>query len=269
MHVHVDRGNHNDQALDTSLLLRFAQGHGRQVRVPVRVAAGLEPPPQLAVEHQERPLPCRIDHECRTGEVTFEVGSLGRIVVDVHEGGDVVAMGLGLVGRTIAAAAARWPAQHRDRWREPGGGRRPRSVRTPSWTLPSGDLGRCRPERAHQGFERCGSPGTLKRHGESTGDGDADARADDRGFGRRRPIIDDGDAALRRDQVGAIEEAIDGQRLAGLGRTVGHVDQAASSRPSSPASPRCRRAGSRARMSTAPASPCVRSRRWRTSASRR
>ena len=58
------------------------------------------------------------------------------------------------------------------------------------------------------------------------GDGDADARADDRGFGRRRPIIDDGDAALRRDQVGAIEEAIDPQRLAGLGRTVGHVDQA-------------------------------------------
>lgn len=64
------------------------------------------------------------------------------------------------------------------------------------------------------------------------GDGDADARADDRGFGRRRPIIDDGDAALRRDQVGAIEEAIDPQRLAGLGRTVGHVDQATSSRPS-------------------------------------
>ena len=88
VHVGVEGGHRHAQARQAGLLVGLAQRHRGQVGVAVGVPAGLEPPAELAVQHQQRARPRGVDHQRRAGEVTLGVVPVRRVVVGRHELGD-------------------------------------------------------------------------------------------------------------------------------------------------------------------------------------
>jgi hypothetical protein len=59
-----------DHQIDqTRFFLSLAQRHVRQIGIPIRVPAQLQPSIQLAVMRQKHPLVIRADQPCRSGEV--------------------------------------------------------------------------------------------------------------------------------------------------------------------------------------------------------
>ena len=79
--------------------------------------------------------------------------------------------------------------------------------------------------------ETCGSPGTHQRHGCSAPGRQADARRLERVRGRRRAVVADPHAPVRGHQVGAVERAVQAERLAQLGRPAAQVAVAADPGP--------------------------------------
>ena len=90
LHRRRGRRHHHRQRVDARLLLRLTEGDGRQVGVSVGVATGLEPAAELAVQHEQRPLPRRVHHERRSGEVARRVAPVRGIGVPTDERHDVV-----------------------------------------------------------------------------------------------------------------------------------------------------------------------------------
>ena len=231
--VEVDRGREHAQAGDAGLLLRLPQRHPGQVAVAVGVAARLEPAPHLGVEEQQHLAGARVDHRRRPGEVALEARAVEGVRVGVDEGEDL---------RRGSPRGCASPGRAAD----DGGSGRGEVVRTDQL------VGRV---QAHAGFDRWSEPGSHQRHGSSVPDGQADAGADGGHVGRRRAVVDDGDAPVGRHQVGAVVVAVDAEGLAEPGRPGEQVALAAWPWRAGATSRRCPATGSAARRSTATPSP--------------
>ena len=110
-------GHDQAEAVDAGLLGGLAEGRGGQARVAVDVAAGLEPAPELAVQHQQRAGAGGVDHQRGAGEVALGAGPQQGVGMALDERQHVA---LVLDGRTldgrgldVAAAAARSVAEAR------------------------------------------------------------------------------------------------------------------------------------------------------------
>ena len=103
VHVEVDGGDRDTQALDAGLLGRLAPCGEGQVGLAVRVAARLEPAAQLAVPEQGDPPAAGIDHERRAGEVAGGAG----------------AAAARRDGRRASGGSGAGPVGPTDRWRRP------------------------------------------------------------------------------------------------------------------------------------------------------
>lgn len=89
MDVEIERArSHEIERRETGLLRDFAARHGPEVRISIRMSAGLEPAAESFVMDQQELPALAIDHECRRGEVTREIGSLEAVRMVVDERGE-------------------------------------------------------------------------------------------------------------------------------------------------------------------------------------
>lgn len=86
MDVEIENFRVHERDVDEPrLFLRLAQRHFVQREAAVGVAAELQPPVQLAMVREQRPLAIRRDDDCRSGEVSRKTRAQRRVGVPLDQ----------------------------------------------------------------------------------------------------------------------------------------------------------------------------------------